>query len=126
MGLSGLRLSRKGEFEDNERASKRPRVGSSASAGSKMNLDSTDITMESTPVPVARKPTTRAAATSTSTTSTRRSTRLQQGIAKPHIKVRRSRPRECILRLKLSGVAPTFNRGKPKSPAPLPILRTYN
>ena len=56
-----------------------------------------DNTIEPSPVPVMRKLTTRATATSTSTASTRRSTRLQQGIVKPQIKVRQSRLQQRIL-----------------------------
>jgi len=118
-----LHVSRKGEFEDDERASKRQRVGSSAAAGLKMNPDSSVVP---NPVPVVRKPAARATATATFTASTRRSTRLQQGIVKPQIKVRQPRSQDCILRLILSGAVPTLIGGKPKRPTPLTILRTYN
>ena len=122
-GLFNFRVSRKGEFEDNERASKRQRVGSSAAAGLKMTPDST---IDPSPVPVLRKPTARGIATSASTTSTRRSTRLQQGIVKPQMKVRQSRSQQRILRLKSYGVAPACLWGNPKGSTPLTILRTYD
>lgn len=84
-GLFNLQVSRKGEFEHDERASKRPRYGSSASSALKMNPGGI---VEPGPPPIVRKTTAKATAPSTSTASARRSTRLQQGNVKAQIKVR--------------------------------------
>ena len=122
-GLFNLQVSRKGEFEHDERASKRPRYGSSASSALKMNPDNV---MEPSPLPIVRKSTIKATVPSTSTASARRSTRLQQGNVKSQIKVRRSRSHGCGLRLKMSGAASASICCKSKGPAPLTTLRTYN
>ena len=110
-GLFNFRVSRKGEFEDNERASKRQRVGSSAAAGLKMTPDST---IDPSPVPVLRKPTARGSATSASTTSTRRSTRLQQGIVKPQIKVRQSRSQQWYSPIEIVRRSTCLRLGQPE------------
>jgi hypothetical protein len=96
-GLFSLGMSRKSEFEDDERVTKRLRVGPATPAGFKMNPDNTNVTMEPTPAPVGRRAPARAAATSTSVARNMKT----QGSRKPQVKVRRSGSQGCILRLNL-------------------------